>query len=1014
MPFADVRRLIARPPVVAGLDRMAPEVRAVVQELLQRFEARSEVALPIPQEAAALALWGADKPAVFLVWHREQGTLARSLEVLLAALSYERRTYEWDSRIWALARARPAVGLLNLGIAPWQWLRGELERASPAERNAAREIARRGSRSWHVRAALAFAFPDDADLWTSADDEELRHADVDDRASVTFGILAGTRRAELDLAKVSRGYELAAVVTGKTIVAALGAQAVPVLRLVQATTELAKQDRPEAWRALAELADKPAAWEPLSTIAPTEASIAALLPMFTTRRPRRLLGLSLAAGLLHELVVAAPDAAAELAAGDSPEARFATQVLDATGVRLPDDDTWTSPWLTATPASNRKPVASRPHTAAPKPIRFADKIHWGPGEHERFADYGSSRRDPKSDAGNDKTCRREAKFDKAFAVHLSWMTTEAALGTWKAIEPKRWYAKTGNLEQLLARFGLAELDSLLAYARCKPDTLAAFARVESPRVAPLMARGFALIKKQQAVGKAWLDKFPEAATIGLVGDTGADKKQRDANARALAHLTTTHPEIVEAVLAKVGGGTTAADVAAAAAPTLPPRPPKLPAFVDLDRLPRPIRNDREAALHGDALAEVVQVLKSTLPGTHPSLDALADRYTPESLARLAWSLFRQWLFADAPPKDKWALHAVGRFPDDDHARSLGRLARVWAPAGNSSRAQEAVEALAAMRTQAGLIEIHDIARQVQSKALRARAETVFSTVAESLGIAAAELADRLIPELTDRDLAFGACHVELDVRLVPRLVAPDGTVVDKPAADDAARFKELKKTCAAVARGQIARLEQMMAEAHRMPFSHFAEIYLMHSLIRHLSRSLLWGAYRHRELLFVFAIADDGPVDRAGAPLELPVDATYGVVHAAELAAGERTAWAEVLGDQPFEQLARPSFAVDSVDEVRAALRDHLGRTVQTTGLLELQRRGWRRGDSPQGGQYFTIERRGPGWSSEIAFEPGIYLGSPAEQPTQILRGVTFHAETRPPIAVISELQRDLAKLTVR
>ena len=50
------------------------------------------------------------------------------------------------------------------------------------------------------------------------------------------------------------------------------------------------------------------------------------------------------------------------------------------------------------------------------------------------------------------------------------------------------------------------------------------------------------------------------------------------------------------------------------------------------------------------------------------VDQLAQRYTADSLARMAWGLFRQWLFAEGPPKDKWAHHTLGKFPDDDARR----------------------------------------------------------------------------------------------------------------------------------------------------------------------------------------------------------------------------------------------------------------------------------------------------------------------------------------------------------
>ncbi len=175
---------------------MQPELRTLANELLLRFAESREAPMSIAQEGAALALWGTQKAEAFLEWHREQGGLARSLEVLLAAIAYDRRTYEWDSSIWALARARPSVGLGNLGTAPWLWLRRELDDAQPAERTAAREIAGRASRAWHVRAALAFAFPTDTQLWMAGDDAELRQADIMDPPTIRFGMLAAMRTEE--------------------------------------------------------------------------------------------------------------------------------------------------------------------------------------------------------------------------------------------------------------------------------------------------------------------------------------------------------------------------------------------------------------------------------------------------------------------------------------------------------------------------------------------------------------------------------------------------------------------------------------------------------------------------------------------------------------------------------------------------------------------------------------------------------------------------------------------------
>lgn len=986
---------IHRAPVLAGMDRMQPDMRQLATELLERFALRETAPLPAAQEGAAFALWGmdwrTDPSSAFLEWYRSTGGVARALEVLLAALAFERRSYEWDSSIWALRRARPAAGLANLGVRPWLWMRRAMDEAAPADRAAAAALAT--SRSWHVRAALAFVFHDDDARWTPADRAELRHADVDgDYAAVRFGVLAAMRKARLDHTRLAQTYQINEAIAPAEI--ATSPDAVAALRLVRAYRELAALGDPDGLRALLELADTDDAWPVISALPATAATIAALAPMFTSQRPRRLLGLHLARGFLAELVTGAPDEAAKV---DDP---FVARLL--AGARLPADDGWVSPWTKQKPAKKAKAVAT---PAKLNDVAFDDRIHWGPGERERHAQV-HEREGEDLDAEIERRLRATAKTGKAFAGQLVWVGDEVARKLWHGIEPARWYAQADDLEHLVARFGAPILDSVIAYVRTKPDTLAALSRVEAPKVAPVMARGFALVKKMEKIGRAWLDAYPEAAALGLLRDPDRDSKQRGATAKALAYVAAKFPAIVEDITAKLGADTTA--LVAAGAPQLPARAPKIPDFIDLARLPRPVVDGH--ALQAPALGELIQLLAATLPDNPTALDGIASRYTEESLSRFAWSVFRQWLFAGAPPKAKWALYAVGRFPDDDNARALGRLARVWAPRGNSARAQEAVETLATMRTQAGLIEIHEIATKVQSKALQARAETVFETVATSLGLGTDELADRLVPELSEADLTFGDLRVELDASLVPTLRAADDTTVDQPRdADDVARWKSLEKLCKTVARTQLARLEQLLADGTRMPYAHFSEVYLMHSLIRHLARGLVWGAYRDGKLQRAFAITADGPITNDGAPLELAIDATYGVVHPVEL--DDRAAWVKRVPSQPFPQLAREVFPASSGVEVSLSLARLIDHGIVTGRLLELQRRGWRRGETPQGGRYYTIDRAGAGWNAELAFTPGIYLGNPTETPMQTLEAVAFFAEPDVPRAVLSEVQRDVRGL---
>ena len=94
--------------MLAGMDRMQPDMRTLATELLERFALKQETPLAASVEGAALALWGMDwrtdpSPA-FLEWYRSTGGVARALEVLLAALD--------DTAQWLAQRpsSRPRRG----------------------------------------------------------------------------------------------------------------------------------------------------------------------------------------------------------------------------------------------------------------------------------------------------------------------------------------------------------------------------------------------------------------------------------------------------------------------------------------------------------------------------------------------------------------------------------------------------------------------------------------------------------------------------------------------------------------------------------------------------------------------------------------------------------------------------------------------------------------------------------------------------------------------------------------
>src|SRR5262249_48751404 len=88
---------------------------------------------------------------------------------------------------------------------------------------------------------------------------------------------------------------------------------------------------------------------------------------------------------------------------------------------------------------------------------------------------------------------------------------------------------------LVARHGLEVLDFVLRVAEVDaPQAVRALRRVNSPRVAPLMADALVRLKKVRQEATDWLVAFPEAAAAGLIPYAlGRPGKTHDAACTAL-------------------------------------------------------------------------------------------------------------------------------------------------------------------------------------------------------------------------------------------------------------------------------------------------------------------------------------------------------------------------------------------------------------------------------------------------------------------------------------------------
>lgn len=427
-----------------------------------------------------------------------------------------------------------------------------------------------------------------------------------------------------------------------------------------------------------------------------------------------------------------------------------------------------------------------------------------------------------------------------------------------------------------------------------------------------------------------------------------------------------------------------------ASPPLPPRKPSLPEFLRLASLPLVTTHDGQHALSDEALEELLAVFKAAPPEDSSALLHLTAGLSTVSLENLCGALFRQWLAAGAPPKEKWALNALAHFPSDDWATVVGALCQQWAQGGFPARAQDAVAVLGRMGTRVALAEVHRLSTRIRTVALRARAKLAFHEAAARLGLSAEELEDRLVPEV-------GPLHgatLSLDAGLKPVLTR-DGRELPVP---------ESVKRAAKSLKPAVARLERVMCEGPAFGTFHFTETWGMHPLLRALAAKVLWGVFRGEQRVGLFV-----PTTPAqGDALPLEESTTVRPVHPLELTEAEANrvrAW--LPARQPFEQLDRACYPAH---ELRPRLKALLHREVPVVALLALERLGWERGVVADGGSWVDLTRRGAGWWVALHFEPGIWAGDPNASDVQVITGTELEPQGPLPPRIASEVQRDLVK----
>ena len=630
------------------------------------------------------------------------------------------------------------------------------------------------------------------------------------------------------------------------------------------------------------------------------------------------------------------------------------------------------------------------------------------------------------------------------------LAARAVLWTWGA-EP--WYHMEGSqLEQVVAW-----LDGLAARVvedfpgQSLERGLQLAQPLASARVAAVAANALRTSKRSKALAQSWLLRHAAVAADALL-PLLAERKGGDDAAFALRWLLANgREEVVAAAAESYGADGRAALFALRAFDPLdlaPARLPKLPPFWLPAGFARPLLRDGRALPQAvlDAIGDMLAF--SPLEPRYAGLEYLRELCTPDSLGAFAWDLFQSWLTAGAPAREAWAFAALAHLGDDECARRLAKLIRGWPTEGNSGRAANGLDVLAAMESDVALMLLHGIAQKVKSKPLQEKARAKMEQLALVRGLSAEELADRLVPDLgLDESgslaLDFGPRQfsVGFDEHLKPQVRDATGAVLkDLPAplkSDDAAlaeatvaRFKALKKDARTLAGQQLKRLEDAMVQQRRWSALEFRQFFVLHPLLRHLVRRLLW-ARRDGPQPQCFRVAEDlSYADAHDALYLLPDEAQVGIVHPLELSPADAAAFGQVFADyeilQPFAQLGRETWRLSEDEQQSFELARFAGRKVVTASLFGLDARGWQREDSGDGGWVNTYVRPlGRAFEAQLVFAPGHIIGDPKSQPEQALESLSLR---RPgswddsarrrwgelPAVLASEVLRDIDRLAQR
>ena len=300
------------------------------------------------------------------------------------------------------------------------------------------------------------------------------------------------------------------------------------------------------------------------------------------------------------------------------------------------------------------------------------------------------------------------------------------------------------------------------------------------------------------------------------------------------------------------------------------------------------------------------------------------------------------------------------------------------------------------------MSVDNLAHKFKQKQVKKAASEAMETAADSLGITADELGDRIVPDFgfdenMERIFNYGerkfkVClshSSELEVyddngkklKTMPAPAKKDDEVISKKSNSD---FKALKKQIKNVLSIQSSRLETALISGRKWNKTAWENLFVKNPVMHTFATGLIWSAY-HDDEVTTFRYMEDGTFNTVDEDeFELPENCHISLVHPIELDKETLLAWKEQLSDyeiiQPIKQLERPVYFIRDEEKGTFDLNRFNGQKINALTLMgRAVKLGWNKGSAQDAGMFYVFYREDI--TEKVKLDDGSYglLGTAAE-----------------------------------